>query len=59
MTYKKAKVFTHFESLQIPSGYYHSSEFVDRERKRKKRETTDGGEPRTSKSSTMLTGKSI
>ena len=29
MTYKKAKVFTHFESLQIPSGYYHSSEFVD------------------------------
>ena len=29
MAYKKAKVFTHFESLKIPSGYYHKSEFDD------------------------------
>ena len=29
LAYKKAKVFTHFNSLKIPSGYHHSSEFVD------------------------------
>ena len=29
MAYKKAKVFAHFKSLKIPSGYYHKGEFDD------------------------------